>query len=310
MGEACLVHRPDGPPHRLQQRVVDLVRWELVERRPVHPAQRQDLRAVLERGQRRHLGAGHPAAAGHEEHERLVADLDRHRAAGRGRHRLAELHRAVAAVEGVGITAVALVDLQEQVGSLGSGGAVQEGAAAVGPQQAQLGDRDPGPGQRVADHGRRGPPVRGAEHHQDRGPRGQAGGEGQEQVRHARGAGDGQHERQDAEGDVAGPPPGPGKPRLPDDGRRGRRREVPDRREARRRHPGVAVQRPFGPAGELDGGVHQREHRDAGRGRQQPDAQSPPPALHDEDDDDRQRHEDGAHLGEGEGQLAHGLGQS
>ena len=103
---------------------------------PSTQLKRQDLRAVVERGQRRHLGAGHPAAAGHEEHERLVADLDRHRAAGRGLTGIAELHGAVAAVEDVGVAAVALVHLEEQVGPLRRRGAVQKGAAAVGPQRA------------------------------------------------------------------------------------------------------------------------------------------------------------------------------
>ena len=49
-------------------------------------------------------------------------------------------------------------------------------------------------------------------------------------------------------------------PGLPDDGRRGDRGQVPHRREAGRRHPGVVVERIRGATGQADGGVDQRQH--------------------------------------------------
>ena len=96
--------------------------------------------------------------------------------------------------------------------------------------------------------------------------------------------------------------PGPG---LPDDGRRGDRGQVPHRREAGRRHPGVVVEGVRGATGQADGGVDQRQHPHPAA--EQSHAQAPPPALHDEDHDDRQGTRP-RRPGRGR-ELAHGLGQ-
>ncbi len=138
----AVCRRLDLLPHAVEQVGVDLLGRQRVEsgarrrtRRRAPSSRRRGRRATRSSGQR------HVRSLRHEQEQRLVFDvlLERHRRPVVVRS--SEERSAVAAVQEVGVAAVARVDLDERAGAAVERDGVELGATAVGPLERQIVDR-------------------------------------------------------------------------------------------------------------------------------------------------------------------------
>ncbi len=137
-----MVHAVDLFPHPVEQVGADLLRGQLVQRPPVDEADREGHRAIGQRGQTAQGRARDLGATGHEQQQRLVLDvlLERHRRP--VVVRAAEERGPVAAVQEVGVAAVAGVHLDEGAIAAVERRGVELGATSVGARELEDVDRE------------------------------------------------------------------------------------------------------------------------------------------------------------------------
>ena len=252
----------------------------------------------------RSAGQRHVGPLRHEQEQRFVLDvlLERHRRP--VVVRTPEERGAVAAVEEVGVAAVARVDLDEGAVAAVERRGVELGAPTVGPLERELVDRAvrrraarrttvlgvgrrfgaPSPTRTAA------PAVTPAATAtiSSGTPAVPATANTTARTSRLRSA----HRRHDRR-----------QPRLPRGDDRAGAGDVDQRREVGRRHPGAVGDRAAHRTTDVEEGVEQREQRGAGAGGEHDDAE-PAPALPGDDRDDHQdRERDGHDLGDGEQEL-------
>ena len=211
---------------------------------------------------------------------------------------------AIAAVEEVGVAAVAVVDLHEELAAARLVDVVELGAAPFGAAQREVGHVDA----RVSEHLRRSRPVRAA----GSGLRRRRGSPRPRRTRrplraragHPGGSGDRDDEHERHDGPVARTSTRTREPGLADHRRCRRPGDVRERREARRGDPRRRAHGVLQPAREVEVQVDEDERDHASRGSGDDEREPAPSPLPDQQRDDHGRYEEGTDLSERECELS------
>ncbi len=167
MRDPASVQDRDLRPHLLEERVVDVVRCQLIERGPRDEVVREEHRVAPDRSDRPEAGRAHAAVAREQGDEGFVLDGAAQR---RERALVADVLQAqepVEAIEQVGGALLGAERLHEHLGAVGEPAHVRPGAARVDRGALDHGRRQPGRVHAGADRGPRRPavgPAEGEEH--------------------------------------------------------------------------------------------------------------------------------------------------
>ena len=305
VGNSSGVENVDLTPDGVEECWAALVGTQRVELTPADVFHRQDHRSIFDCDNGAQIGTPHTGSPSEQQEQAFML----HRPfQGHSEHvvtGLAQDEQSIAAIEPIGVPAIAGVDLDEGSGAVAKPRSIQLRSPAGRPLEGERGHRQAGLLEGHGDGTRRRSAIGRAENDEDGRSREPPGRHRQKHLGQAGGTGDEDGNGNDDEPPIDAAPPCRRQPGFADGDRGSGTSEKERRREAGGDQPEVILQCLGNASGNPEGGIEESEGANPDEGCQCEMDESAPPPPQDKGHDDERSREDGDELGNRDGQLTY-----